>query len=470
MSNAATSPAFRRIESLLDEHSFVEVGALVTSRSTDFNSQDRKAPSDGVVVGHGTIDGNLVFVYSQDPQVMGGSIGEMHAKKICQTYEMAVKVGAPVIGLLDSTGIRLQESVDALDAIGSIYAKAACASGIIPQLTAVFGSCGGGLSILTSISDFTFMETDAKLFINSADAIEGNCKETLDTASAAFQFEAGNVDGVGDEREILARIRALISLIPGSNLQEGEVSEAADDLNRASEGLDEKREKAGLFAAEIADNYEFFETRAGFAGEMTTGFARIGGITVGVFGNNQAAGDRNRGDQLTVNGAYKAADFVRFCDAFDIPLLSLTNVASYEASIYAEKALGQAVARLTYALASATVAKINVVMKRAVGTAYLAMNSKPIGADLTLALPDAKVEIMDAKLAAQVMYAGADPAEQSKMARAFASKQSDLSAVCGRGYIDRIVDFADLRKYLIAGFEMLLTKREDYTFKKHGTK
>lgn len=470
MSNVATSPAFRRIESLLDEHSFVELGALVTSRSTDFNSQEQKAPSDGVVIGHGTVDGNLVFVYSQDAGVMGGSVGEMHARKICQLYEMAVKVGAPVIGLLDSTGIRLQESIDALDAVGRIYASAVAASGVIPQLTAVFGNCGGGLGILTSISDFTFIEEGARLFINSANAIPGNSEETLDTASASFQFEVGNADGVGSEEEILSQIRSMISLVPGSNLQEGEVAEATDDLNRAAEGLDVKRDDARAVAAELADQHVFFETRAGYAKEMTTGFIRLGGITVGIFGNTQKCDDQDDGNQLTVNGAYKAADFVRFCDAFDIPLLSLTNVASYEASLYAEKALGQAAARLIYALASASVPKINVITKKAVGTAFLAMNAKSVGADLTFALPDAQIEIMDASLAAQVMYASADQAEQTAQARAFAEKQSGVIAAAGRGLVDRIVAPEDLRKYLIAGFEMLLGKREDFAFKKHGTK
>ena len=171
MSNVTNNPAIQRMNELLDEHSFVELGALVTSRSTDFDLKQQQTPSDGVVIGHGLIDGNLVFLFSQDASVLNGTIGEMHAKKIMSVYDMAMKMGAPVIGILDCAGVRLQESVDALESIGAIYAKAVAASGVIPQIMGVFGSCGGGLSVLTSVSDFTLMTKNAKLFVNSADAI-----------------------------------------------------------------------------------------------------------------------------------------------------------------------------------------------------------------------------------------------------------------------------------------------------------
>lgn len=241
MSNVTNNPAIQRMNELLDEHSFVELGALVTSRSTDFDLKQQQTPSDGVVIGHGLIDGNLVFLFSQDASVLNGTIGEMHAKKIMSVYDMAMKMGAPVIGLLDCAGVRLQESVDALESIGAIYAKAVAASGVIPQIMGVFGSCGGGLSVLTSVSDFTLMTKNAKLFVNSADAIEGNRVDQLDTASAEFQYaEAGNVDFIGDETQVMEEIRRFVTILPGCNVEEGCVEECMDDLNRASEGLTDK--------------------------------------------------------------------------------------------------------------------------------------------------------------------------------------------------------------------------------------
>ena len=206
MSNNTQLSARQRVASLLDESSFVEVGAYVTARSTDFNLADKETPADGVITGYGVIDGNLVFVYSQDAAVLSGSIGEMHARKIANIYDMAVKMGAPVIGLIDCAGLRLQEAVDALNGFGTIYAKQAMASGVVPQITAVFGSCGGGAALIPALSDFTYMtREDAKLFVNAPNVLDGNHVSKLDTASAAYQSEhSGNIDGVFDtETEVL---------------------------------------------------------------------------------------------------------------------------------------------------------------------------------------------------------------------------------------------------------------------------
>ena len=210
------SKAIQRIESLLDEHSFVELGALVTSRSTDFNLNDRKAPSDGVVIGHGLIDDNLVFVFSQDASVLNGTIGEMHAKKILSVYDMAVKMGAPVIGLLDCAGLRLEEAADALHGFGQIYLAQTEASGVIPQITGIFGMCGGGMALIPALTDFTLMEEEGKLFVNSPNALAGNIDSKCDTASAAFQAEeAGLVDFAGSEEQVLAQMRRLFAQICG---------------------------------------------------------------------------------------------------------------------------------------------------------------------------------------------------------------------------------------------------------------
>ncbi len=451
-SNLSSNSALSRIEQLLDENSFVELGAYVTSRSTDFDMNAKQTPSDGVVIGHGLIDGNLVFVFSQDPTVLGGSIGEMHAKKIASIYDMAVKMGAPVIGLVDSTGIRLQESVDSLEAVASIYAKAVDASGVVPQLIGVLGNCGGGLSILASISDFTFMTKDAKLFVNSPDTIPGNRTEVCDTASAEFAAASGNVDFVGDEAEVYAQMRQLITLLPGSNLEDGRVEECTDDLNRAAEVAD-KISNPEAFAKEISDMGVIFSSKSAFAEEMYTGLIKLNGITVGVVGN--AVGE------LTADGAEKAADFVSFCDAFDIPVISLVNTTGYASTVETEKRLARSLAKLSFAFANASVPKISLITAKAVGTSYIFMNAKSLGADLVYAYADAEVAPMDADLAAKILDVDA---------ASFAETQCGVTNAARRGYIDRIIESADTRKYLIAGMEMLFTKRVDGPFKKHGTK
>ncbi|MDD6194253.1 MAG: carboxyl transferase domain-containing protein [Lachnospiraceae bacterium] len=471
MTNKSDNTAFKRIEQLLDEHSFVELGALVTSRSTDFDLKQQDTPSDGVVIGHGLIDGNLVFVYSQDASVLNGTIGEMHAKKILSVYDMAMKMGAPIIGLLDSAGVRLQESVDALESLGAVYAKAVSASGVIPQIVGVFGTCGGGLSVLSSVSDFTMMTKDAKLFVNSPDAIPGNRQEVLDTAGADFQYHtAGNVDFVGDEADVCDAIRQLVCILPGCNVEEGCVEECMDDLNRAAEGLVGKVKDIASLATELSDSHVFVPVKGGYAGEMQTGFIKLGGITVGVVGNSEMAGEDTFDAVLTADGCEKAADFISFCDAFDIPLLTVTNVTGYEISIAAEQRLTRALGKMTYAFANATVPKISLMVGQAMGSAYVLMNSKSLGADLVYAFADATVAPMDASLAAQIMYADESADVIAQKAAAYAEENCGVNNAARRGYIDRIVEPVDARKYLIAGFEMLFTKRVDGPYKKHGTK
>lgn len=466
MSDMKSSPAVAHIESLLDENSFVELGALVTARSTDFSLDKKDTPSDGVVVGHGLIDGNLVFVFSQDASVLNGTIGEMHAKKILSVYDMAMKMGAPVIGLLDCAGVRLQESVDALESMGAIYAKAVKASGIIPQILAIY-RCGGGLSVLPAVSDFNFMVKDGSLFVNSPDAIAGNNRDKEDTSSADFQYEAGNVDFVGTEDEIVEQIRSLIELLPGSNVEGGAIDECNDDLNRASTDLLSKRVDPAEFAKEVSDNNLFFEVRAGYAKEMVTGFIKLNGVTVGVIGNRERVADEEFETVLTPRGCEKAASFVEFCDAFDLPILSLTNVDGYKACVCAEKKLARQMGKLVFALEGASVPKINFITGKAYGTSYIMMNSKAIGADLVYAFADAEMGIMPANLAAKILTEDAD--KFGEVAAEFDEVQSGIQNAARRGYIDRVVNPEDARKYLIAGFEMLYTKNVDF-YKKHGTK
>ena len=393
MSNTSQSLASTRINALLDENSFVEIGGYVTARSTDFNMHEKETPGDGVVTGYGVIDGNLVYVYCQDAAVLGGTIGEMHAKKITALYDMAMKMGAPVIGLIDCAGIRLQEATDALNAFGEIYLKQTLASGVIPQITAVFGTCGGGLALVPALTDFTFMESEkAKLFVNSPNALEGNHESKCDTASAKFQSEdAGLVDFTGSEDEIYAGIRELISMIPSNNEDDMSYEECTDDLNRASEALENAVGDPAVICSEIGDDHVFVETKAAYAKEMVTGFVRLNGMTVGVVGNRTERYDEDGNvaekyaDVLTARGSRKAAKFVKFCDAFEIPVLTLTNVTGFKATICNEKMMAKAIGEMVHAFASATVPKVNVIIGKAYGTAYVAMNSKAIGADMVYA-------------------------------------------------------------------------------------
>lgn len=458
---STTTQARARIDSLLDANSFVEIGALVKARATDFNLKQTDTPSDGVVTGYGVIDGRLVYVYAQDGNVLGGSVGEMHAKKIAGLYDLALKTGAPVIGLIDSAGLRLEESTDALNAFGEIYLKQSLASGVIPQITAVFGNCGGGLAISSGLADFTFMESSkAKLFVTAPNAIEGNRVEKCDTASAEYQYSIGNVDAIGTEAEIFAGIRDLVSMLPDNNADVA-IIECEDDLNRATENIDNA--DVATRVAMIADNGVVFECRPGYADCIMTALIRLNGATVGVVANN------NADKEICAGGAEKAADFVNFCDAFEIPVLTLTDVASFKASEMSEKRIAKAMAKLVSAFANATVPKVNLVCGKAYGSAFVAMNSKALGADMTFAWPEAEIGCMDAKAAAKII-AGADGADAiSKAESDYAELQNNVNSAAARGYVDTIVAPVDTRKYIIGAFEMLANKAVEGPAKKHGT-
>ena len=475
--NATDNSAGKRIAELLDAGSFVEIGGAVTARNTDFNLQAKETPADGVITGYGVINGNLVYVYSQDATLLNGSIGEMHAKKILKIYDMAMKMGAPVIGLIDCAGLRLQEATDALEAFGGLYLKQSMASGVIPQITAIFGTCGGGLAVIPGLTDFTFMESKSgKLFVNSPNALAGNEISKCDTSSADYQSEvAGLVDGVGSETEILGQIRTLVTLLPANNEDDLSYEECTDDLNRVCPDLANAAEDTAIALAQIADNQSFFEVKSAFAKEMVTGFIRLNGVTVGAVANRTKVYDAQAqvvaefDGSLTVDGCKKAIDFVNFCDAFSIPVLTLTNVSGYCATKESEKNMARAAARLTYTFANATVPKVNVIVGKAFGSAYIAMNSKSIGADIVYAWPNSEIGMMEADLAAKIMYAGEDASVIREKAAEYKELQSSPMSAARRGYVDSIVEPADTRKYLIGAFEMLFTKREDRPDKKHGT-
>ena len=478
MSSNKASLAMQRIAKLVDENSFMEIGSLVTARSTDFNLTAAKTPSDGVIIGHGLIDGNLVFVYSQDASVLNGTIGEMHAKKIASVYDMATKMGAPVIGFIDCGGISLQESVDALDGFGQIYAKEVAASGIIPQICAVFGNCGGGMSVVPALCDFAFIEsTNGKMFVNSPDSICGNTIEKCDTSSAEFQSENnGCIDMIGSEDEIMQEIRQLVTMLPSNNEGDVYTDTCEDDLNRICNSMAEMIGDPRYLLSEISDGHVFVETKSAFAPNMVTGFAKLNGMTVGAVATCTQKYDaegklaEEYKNSLTAKGCNKAAEFIQFCDAYSIPVLSLTNVNGFKACMCSEKNLAKALARMTYAFSNATCPKVNLITGEAFGSAYVSFNSKSVGADLVYAYPTAKIGMMNSELAAKIMYPDADSAELSAKAADYDKLQSSVSSAAARGYVDLIIEPADTRKYLVAAFEMLYSKSEFAPEKKHGTK
>lgn len=470
MSEQLKLSAGERIATLLDDASFVEVGSGVTARSTDFNLSAEKTPRDGVVTGYGVIDGKLVFVYSQDAAVLGGSVGEMHARKIAAIYKMALKVGAPVIGLIDCAGLRLQEATDALDAFGTLFKTSTIASGVIPQITAVFGNCGGGAGILASLSDFTYMTNSSRLFVNSPNTLDGNYEEKLDTSSADFiSKESPLVDGVFDtEAEVLAEIRNLVSFLPSNN-EEDAVASCTDDLNRTIPNLDSFRDDSRAVLQNIADDQLFLETSQAYGKDVVTGFIRLNGATVGAVGNQVKDG----GDALSAEGAAKASEFVSFCDAFNIPVLTLTNVKGFAATVEEEKKIAREAGKLTLSFADATVPKVNVVTGNAYGSAYLVMNSKSLGADVVYAWPEAKIGTMDAKNAAEILASEEVENAQDKKqflqdtAARIEGEQTSASAAARRGLVDDIIEPDATRKRVIAAFEMLATKNEERPLKKH---
>ena len=473
-----TSKASQRIAALLDDNSFVEIGGLVTARATDFNLKPNETPSDGCITGYGVINGNLVYVYSQDASVLNGTIGEMHAKKITNLYDLAMKTGAPVIGLIESAGLRLQEATDALAAFGEIYLKQTMASGVIPQITAVFGTCGGGLGLFPTMTDFTFMEEkNAKLFVNAPNALDGNVITKCDSSSAKFQAEeSGIVDVVADEATILEKVRELVSFLPANNEDDASfLEDCTDDLNRVNPEIAGCVGDTSVALSILADDNNFFEVKSGYAKNMVTGFLRLDGVTVGAVANRSEICDEEGkvaeklDAVLTADGCEKAAEFVNFCDAFGIPVLTLTNVKGYEATLASEKTIAKAAAKLTYAFANATVPKVNVVIGKALGTAYVVMNSKAIGADITMAWPDAQIGAMDGKLAAKIMYDGQGADVINEKAAEYEALTLNVTSAAKRGYVDQIVNAADTRKYVIGAFEMLFTKSEDRPAKKHGT-
>ena len=430
--------AHKRIASILDEGSFVEIGAYVTARDAASDPSE-EAYGDGVVTGYGTIGGCLMYVYAQNPDYAGGSLGEMHAAKIAKIYDLAMDMGAPVLALLDCAGVRLSEGIDSLQSFGTLFRNQSRACGAVPQITVVYGNCGGGLAVSAAMSDFVFMAEGAKLFLTSPNAVKGNYEGKCDTAAAKFQSEkVGVCDAVGSEAEIAKEVKELVAMLPENYLDDFSATENADSLNRSVAGID-KADKAEMIRM-IVDDGKFFEVKKDYGKEVVAGLIRIGGNTVGVVANADG--------KLGYLGARKAEKLISFCDSFGIPVLTLADVDGFWTCEENERNLSVRLAELIDAYSAASVPMVTVVTGHAYGTAGIAMGSKSLGADVVYAWKSAKVGLMDESLLKDID----ESFDKSKNTALYSAK---------RGYVDDIIDPAETRQRVAAALEMLYTKAFD---------
>jgi len=476
--------ARERIQMLMDPNSFVEIDAFVETRSIEFGMQKKKIPGDGVVTGYGTVNGRLVFVSSQDFTVIGGSLGERHAAKITKVMDMAMKMGAPFISINDSGGARIEEGIDALKGFGEIFYRNTIASGVIPQISVIMGPCAGGAVYSPAITDFVFMvEKTSQMFITGPQVIKAVTGEDVTFEELGGAATHSTVSGVAhfkcaSEEDCIRDIKRLLSFLPDNNLSDSELYDCTDDLNRISEELngiipDEPNKPYDMkkIITTVLDNYDFFEVHEGFAKNIIVGFGRINGRTVGIVANQPQV---NAG-VLDVDSSDKAARFVRFCDAFNIPLVTFTDVPGYLPGVGQEHTgIIRHGAKLLYAFSEATVPKINVIVRKAYGGAYIAMNSKHLGADIVFAWPSAEIAVMGPDGAANIIFrkdiANSDNpiAFREEKIREYREKFSNPYVAASRGYVDDVIEPATTRIRVAGALEMLTSKRETRPSKKHG--
>ncbi|MDP2645533.1 MAG: carboxyl transferase domain-containing protein [Desulfobacterales bacterium] len=476
--------ARERLNLLFDKNSFVEVGLFVKHRCTDFGMAGIEAPGEGVVTGYGTIDGRRVFAYAQDFTVIGGSLGLMHAEKIVNVMDMALKMGAPVIGLNDSGGARIQEGVDALSGYGKIFKRNTISSGVIPQISAIMGPCAGGAVYSPAITDFIFMvDQTSQMFITGPQVIQTVTGEEISAEALGGAQTHNTVSGVAHFRSVndtacIQDIKRLLSFLPSNNLEKPPVVETPDDVNRIDEGLDEivpespsKPYDMKKIIKSLADSGDFLEVQSGYAKNIIIGFIRIGGATVGVVANQPIV----RAGCLDINSSDKGARFIRTCDAFNIPLLNLVDVPGFLPGKGQEH--GGVIrhgAKMLFAYSESTVPKVTLIIRKAYGGAYIGMCNKELGADAVLAWPSAEIAVMGPDGAANVIFkkqiqAAPDPqAARGEKIDEYRDKFSNPYIAAARGYIDDIIEPRFTRSRLSACFAMLSTKKESLPPKKHG--
>jgi len=476
--------ARERLELLMDEGSFVELDRFVTHRSTGFGLEKKRILGDGVVTGHGTIHGRTVYVFSQDFTVFGGSLSEAHAEKIVKLQDLAMKNGAPLLGLNDSGGARIQEGVVSLGGYADIFLRNTLASGVVPQISVVLGPCAGGAVYSPAITDFIFMVRGTSyMFVTGPDVVRTVTHEDVDMESLGGADVHGSKSGVAhfvhdSEAETLSRVRDLLGYLPQNNAEPPPFRHTDDPPDRKDEKLLEivpdnpnhPYDMCDVIRA-VVDEGEFLEVHAGFARNILTGFARLGGHPVGIVANQPAV----LAGVLDIDSSDKGARFVRFCDAFNVPLLVLEDVPGFLPGVGQEHGgIIRHGAKLLYALSEATVPKVTVITRKAYGGAYDVMNSKHIRGDLNLGWPTAEIAVMGPKGAVEILFrkeiAEADDPEavtEERMTE-YREKFAHPYIAAARGYLDDVVDPRETRPRLIAAFEMLRNKRDQNPLKKHG--
>jgi len=476
--------ARERIESFLDAGSFVEIDAFVEHRATDLGMGDIEAPGEGVVIGYGTVAGRLVYLYAQDFTVIGGSLGEMHAAKICKAMDMAIKVGCPCIGINDSGGARIQEGVDALFGYGNIFYRNTLASGVIPQISVIMGPCAGGAVYSPALTDFTVMvEKTSNMFITGPQVIKAVTGEDVTSEALGGAQVHNEISGVAslmfaDERATIEGVKKLLSYLPSNNIEDTPLLPTNDAVTRSCPDLadiipDSPNKPYDIRAVigKIFDDGDYFEIQSLYARNIVTCFARLGGRSVGVIANQP----KELAGVLDINASDKASRFIRICDSFNIPLVTLTDTAGYLPGVGQEH--GGVIrhgAKLLYAYSEATVPKLTIIIRKAYGGAYIAMCSRHLGADQVLAWPSAEIAVMGPDGAANIIFKkeieeAKDPVAMRKdkideYKRNFANPYK----AAARGYVDDVIDPSETRARLASTLAMLLGKRETRPAKKHG--
>lgn len=471
---AAGSAARRRIGALLDPGSFVELDAHVVHRCRDFGMDSKREPGDGVVCGYGTCDSRLVFVFSQDTGFMGGSLGKAHASKIIKVQEMALRAGAPVIGLLDSGGARIQEGVDALSGYAEMFRNNTLSSGVIPQISVIMGACAGGAVYSPAITDFIFtVDKKSKMFITGPDVIRSVTGEEVTAEMLGGAYTHNTISGVAhfmaeNEAEALQQVRTLLRYLPSNNMElppSRECEEPDRQCSELDEIIPESPNKAyDMYSVIGSLTDDFLEVHSMYAKNIITCFARIGGRTAGIIANQPKAG----AGCIDINASDKAARFIRFCDAFNIPLVTLADVPGFLPGTGQEYGgIIRHGAKMLYAYSEATVPKITVILRKAYGGAYIAMCCKELGADIVMAWPSAQIAVMGAEGAANIIFRS-ETADRDNKIREYEEQFYNPYRAAERGYVEAVIRPSETRQRIISALDMLETKREAVPAKKHG--
>ncbi|MCJ7618741.1 MAG: methylmalonyl-CoA carboxyltransferase [Anaerolineae bacterium] len=476
--------ARERIQLLLDPGSFRELGMFVTHRSTGFGLEDKRYLSDSVVTGWGTIDGRLAYVFSQDFTVFGGSLGEVHAEKICKIMDLAARNGAPVIGLNDSGGARIQEGVVSLGAYADIFLRNTLSSGVIPQISAIMGPCAGGAVYSPAITDFVIMvEESSYMFITGPDVVKAVTHEEVSFEELGGAKAHNSVSGVAhfaakDEEDCMDIIRRLLSYIPQNNMDDPPLVPTTDDPQRMDEVLDTivpdnptKPYDMRQIIRHVVDEGDFLEVQEHWAQNIIIGFARLNGRSVGIVAQQPAV----LAGVLDINASDKAARFVRFCDCFNVPIITFVDVPGFLPGISQEHGgIIRHGAKLLYAYCEATVPKVTIITRKAYGGAYVVMSSKHIRGDISYAWPSAEIAVMGTEGAVNIIFrkeitAAEDPeAEREKLGEEYREQVAHPYVAASRGYIDDIIEPRETRPRLIEALETLQNKRDRNPPKKHG--